>query len=96
MTAGGSIVSTHNTKNHKVSSPFVGILDRSAQRIIEVCKLYTTIVGTWMTHILLSNGTSQFNPCVSLLCIGRCLNISQNRGTNFIVLFSVPTKYLLV
>jgi hypothetical protein len=65
MTAGGSIVSTRNTKNSE-SSPFeTG--HHSAQRIIEVCKLYTNIVGIWMTHVPLSNGTSQFISYVSLL-----------------------------
>jgi hypothetical protein len=67
MTAGGSVVSTRNTKDHKMSSPF-GIWDRSAQHMIQVCKLYVTVVATWMRHIPLSNGISQFNSlCQSFM-----------------------------
>jgi hypothetical protein len=76
MTIGGSIVSTRNTTDYKLSSPF-GTWDRSAKHIIQVCKLYVTVVATWIRHIPLSNGISQFNSYVSLLCLGRWLNVSQ-------------------
>jgi hypothetical protein len=78
LTAGGSVVSTRNTKDYK-SSSWLQTWQRSAQHIIQVCKLYTTIVGTSMRHTPLSNGTPQFHSYVSLLYLGRCLNISQTQ-----------------
>jgi hypothetical protein len=66
MPAGGTIVSTRNTKDF--DAPLLGAGRHSAWNIIQVCKPITTVVVTWVRHIPLSNGTSQFNCYISLYC----------------------------